>query len=240
LLSGWYGILQGDYGASRPLLEECKARAEQVGDELGVAYAEQYLGNIYVFQGETKRGLNLCEAALARFRKLNNRVSLMILLFQLGFCYSLAGEVERGIAACDESLILNRDDGERCIRGYALYVKCFGYWLRGEYQVCAELASDSLRMRYEIGDSFGIASCLETLSWVAVEQGRYRQAAYLLGAAHRLWEKTGTPLFGVLKASHDTAEQRIRQALGQHTYKEAFHTGTALTVDQAVNHANLA
>lgn len=234
-LSGWFRILQGDYGSSEPLLEECRMLAEEISDESAVAFADQYLGCISVFRGEAEHGLSLYEDAVARFRKVNNRPGLMIVLFQLGFCYSLSGEVDRGIAACDESLELNSDAGERCIRGYALYAKCFGYWMRGEYQQCSELASASLHIRYEIGDLMGVASSLETLSWVAAAEGRYRQAAYLMGAAHALWQKIRTPLFGALRSSHDAAEQRARQAIGQNGYEEIFQAGTKLPLDQAVN-----
>ncbi|HEU5159327.1 MAG TPA: LuxR family transcriptional regulator [Streptosporangiaceae bacterium] len=236
-LSGWFRILQSDYETARPLLEQCRTLAEGIGDQSAIAHADQYLGSIAVFQGDSERGLILYEDALARLRKAGNRDGVMILLFQLGFCYSMAGEIERGIAACDESLALNSHDGERCIRGYALYAKCFGLWMRNEYAQCAELARASLRMRHEIDDLMGVASGMETLGWVAAAQGRHRHGAYLMGAAETLWGKLGTPMFGGVRASHDAAERLAVEALGRREYERVFRSGATSTLDQAVRRA---
>jgi predicted ATPase len=236
-LGGWFRVLRGDYPAVEPMLRECRALAEEIGDESSVAYSEQYLGSLYLVQGKVKRGLALYESALARLRKLEDRPGLMILLFQQGFSYILTGDVDRGLVCCAESLALNWGKNERLIRGYALYVKALGYWMKGEYHRCGELARTSLRMRHEVGDLMGIASGLEMLGWVAAQEGRYRQSAYLLGAAQTAWQKSGTPLWGALSKFHAAAERRSRQALGADDCEEMFRAGRALTLDQAVGRA---
>jgi tetratricopeptide (TPR) repeat protein len=181
----------------------------------------------------------LYEDALARLRKLDDRPGLAILLFELGFFYILAGDVDRGLAACDESLRVNGDNDERWCRGYALYSKSIGFWVRGEYRKSAEFTSASLRMKHELGDLQGMAHCMEVLSWVAAQEGRYRRTACLMGAADVLWRQIGLPLFGmeILRDYHDAAEQRARQVLGQEDYARIFLAGTELTLDQAVNRA---
>jgi predicted ATPase/tetratricopeptide (TPR) repeat protein len=238
-LTGWFAIIQGEHMAGEPLFTESRAIAEQIGDDSALAYAIQYLGNTYLFRGEVEEGLALYEDALARLRKLEDRPGVVILLFELGFFYILAGDVDRGIAACDESLQLNGANTERWCRGYAQYSKSIGYWVRNEYRRSAELTSASLRMKHELGDLQGIAHCLEVLAWVAAKEGDYQRTAWLLGAAHVLWQQIGLPLFGmeILRDYHNAAEQRARQELGQDRYAEIFQTGTTLTLDQAVDRA---
>jgi non-specific serine/threonine protein kinase len=238
-LTGWFAIIQGEHTAGEPLFTESRAIAEEVGDDSALAYAIQYLGNTYLFRGEVERGLALYEDALARLRKLEDRPGVVILLFELGFFYILAGDVDRGIVACDESLQMNGANAERWCRGYAQYSKSIGFWVRSEYRKSAQLTSASLRMKNELGDIQGIAHCMEVLAWVAAKEGRYERTAWLLGAAHVLWQQIGSPLFGmeILRDYHDAAEQRARQALGQDRYAEIFQTGTTLTLDQAVHRA---
>jgi predicted ATPase len=238
-LTGWFRIIQGEHVAGEPLFEESLAIAEQIGDDSALAYATQYLGATYWFQGEAARGRALYEDALARLRELDDRTGLVIITFQLGHFSILTGDVDRGLAACDESLRLNGDNDERWCRAYALNAKGNAFWIRGEHQKCAELICASLRMKHELGDLMGIAHCLEGLSWVAAEEGHHRRTAYLLGAAHVLWQKIGRPLWGmgILQSYHDAAEQRAQEALGQNGYAEIFQAGTELNVDQAVYRA---
>jgi non-specific serine/threonine protein kinase len=217
-LTGWFAIIQGEHLVGEPLFEESRTIAEQIGDDSALAYAIQYLGGVYMFRGEAERGLVMYEDAVARLRKLNDRP---------------------GLVASDESLRVNGDNDELWCRGYAVYNKAIVFWVRGEYRKSAELASASLRMKHRLGDLQGIAHCLEVLSWVAAQHGRHQRTAWLMGAAHVLWNKIGLPLFGVkvLQDYHDAAEQRARQALGGDDYARIFHAGTELTLDQAVHRA---
>jgi non-specific serine/threonine protein kinase len=238
-LTGWFAIIQGDHLAGEPLFEESRAIAERIGDESGRAYAIQYLGGMYMFRGEAKRGLVMYEDALARLRKLEDRPGLVIIMFQLGLCFILNGDVDRALAACAESLRLNGDNDERWCRSYTLFTMSLGYWVRGDYSKSAEEISKSLRMKHELGDLHGMAHCMEILGWVAAQEGRYQRTAWLMGAAHVLWQKIGKPLFGIefLQVYHDTAEWHARQAIGAEDYEKIFQAGTELILDQAVDRA---
>jgi non-specific serine/threonine protein kinase len=238
-LTGWFAIIQGEHNRGELSFEDAHAVAEQIGDESALAYAIQYLGGVYMFRGEAERGLAMYLDAVARFRKLADRPGQVIIMFQLGLCYILNGDVERALAACDESLRLNGDNDERWCRGYTLFTKSLGYWVSGEHCKSAEFITDSLRMKYELGDIQGMAHCMEILGWVAAREGRHQRTAWLMGAAHVLWQKVGVPLFGIemLQGYHDAAEQEARQELGQDGYAEIFQAGTELTLDQAVNRA---
>jgi non-specific serine/threonine protein kinase len=221
------------------LFRQTRAIAEEIGDESALAYAIQYLGGIAMHQGDAKRGLVMYEDALAQLRKLEDRPGLVILLFQLGVCNILLGDVERALAATDESLRVNGDNDEHWCRAYALYNKALCLWMRGDYRESAELAAASIRLKHQLGNLHGIAHCLEVLSWVAAQQGRHQRTAWLMGAAHVLWMKIGSPLFGVkiLRGYHDAAEQCARQALGQRDYTDNFQVGMGLTLDQVVDRA---
>nr|WP_052478425.1 AAA family ATPase [Kibdelosporangium sp. MJ126-NF4]CEL18238.1 possible protein kinase/ transcriptional regulator, LuxR family [Kibdelosporangium sp. MJ126-NF4]CTQ90531.1 possible protein kinase/ transcriptional regulator, LuxR family [Kibdelosporangium sp. MJ126-NF4] len=236
-LTGWFAIAQGDHPAGEPLFEESRAIAIQTGDDSALAYAIQYLGGVYMFRGEAARSLVMYEDALARLRVLEDRPGLVIITFQLGMCLFLNGHPTRALAACDESLRLNGDNDERWCRGWALYIKGLVFWMLSEYRTSAEMISACLRMKHELGDIQGIAHCLEVLGWGAAQEVRHQRAAWLMGAAHPLWQKIGLPLFGmeILRDHHNTAERRAQEALGRDSYAEIFQAGTKLVVDQAVN-----
>jgi hypothetical protein len=165
----------------------------------------------------------------------------MIILFALGFFYTLTGDTGQGIALCDESLKVNGDNDERWCRGYAHYAKGIAFWVRGEHQTCAELMRAGLLMKHELGDLMGIVNALEVLGWVAAKEGHHRRTAWLMGAAHSLWWRVGSPLYGmeILQEYHDAAELCAQQALGHNGYEEDFRVGTTLTLDQAVNLATI-
>ena len=82
-------------------------------------------------------------------------------------------------------------------------------------------------MKEEIGDLTGMAYCLELLAMLAAGQGRFSRAAWLLGAADTLWERTGKRLGGTaaIEGLHQRAENTARGGLGDKRYERLFRDG---------------
>jgi hypothetical protein len=108
--------------------------------------------------------------------------------------------------------------------------------LTGDRQQAGTLIRESLRLDHRSDNQWGVAHSLEILAWIAAAEEDDEHAARLFGAAHKIWESVGTPTTALthLAPSHTQCMKRARQALGNEKFTAAFHTGTRLTLDQAI------
>jgi DNA-binding NarL/FixJ family response regulator len=89
----------------------------------------------------------------------------------------------------------------------------------------------------ESDDRYGTAQCLQALAWITADQHRYQRAAVLLGAADALWNDVGTSIaaFGHYREHHNARERRVRTALGDAAFTDAFREGQAMTYREALD-----
>jgi DNA-binding NarL/FixJ family response regulator len=150
----------------------------------------------------------------------------------------LSGELDRASAACDEvlSVASTREDGVH--RAQTLWAFGFVAWLRGDLSRAHAQEVDCLRLTRasESDDRYGTAQCLQALAWITADQHRYQRAAVLLGAADALWNDVGTSIaaFGHYREHHNARERRVRTALGDAAFTDAFREGQAMTYREAL------
>jgi DNA-binding NarL/FixJ family response regulator len=97
----------------------------------------------------------------------------------------------------------------------------------------------ALTAKHELGDVIGTAYAIEALAWLAARRERYERAAWLIGAADRLWNRTGRRLSGValMEESRQRTVKAARKALGERRYAAACAHGAALDLDAVVRDA---
>ena len=114
-------------------------------------------------------------------------------------------------------------------------------WLRGDLQQAAAQALKGLQIyqAWESRDRYGTALCVEVLAWITADEGRHRRAATLLGAADALWTDVGTTVISYrhLGGFHDSCERRLRDALGDEAFTDAYDRGLALTYEGILAYA---
>jgi DNA-binding NarL/FixJ family response regulator len=117
-----------------------------------------------------------------------------------------------------------------------MLIKGIVAWDAGDRPECARLIRAALLKKRELGEVWGLAHCTEALAWVAAQERRYARTAWMLGAAHTLWRRIGTPMFGVetLLQQHARSEGAAREALGAQVYERLFERGARLPLDRAV------
>jgi predicted ATPase/transcriptional regulator with XRE-family HTH domain len=97
---------EGNFAAAQSILEESKARFQEIHDEWGYAHAVLCL----VVQSERRKdwatALSLSQQAFAGFQKLGDRYFQSVALRLVGRAYVKQGDVTNGVAALRESLIL--------------------------------------------------------------------------------------------------------------------------------------
>jgi DNA-binding CsgD family transcriptional regulator len=133
--------------------------------------------------------------------------------------------------------MLEGDSHERWISGYLHLVAGLAQaQLPGGEQACGTSLSQALTAAHELGDIVGMAYAIEAIGWQAARRGRHERAAWLLGAADRLWAKTGCRLCGSVLAeeSRQRAADAAREALGDRRYSAARSNGGALDLAAVV------
>jgi non-specific serine/threonine protein kinase len=91
-----------------------------------------------------------------------------------------------------------------------------------------------VRETQEIGYLVGEAYALEVLAWLAADAGRCQRAAWLLGAAQGMWERTGGRLSGsaVLEGYHQRSTALAVGTLGGAKYAELHAAGATRPIAQ--------
>jgi hypothetical protein len=80
---------------------------------------------------------------------------------------------------------------------------------------------------------------VELLALVTAVEGDAAEAAVLQGAAGRMWQSVGLPLFGSAQfnAPHELCEATARERLGEERYEECVREGARLVREAAVSRA---
>ncbi|MDX6314013.1 MAG: hypothetical protein QOF44_3477 [Streptomyces sp.] len=238
VVSGMLALMQGDLGAALTRFEEARRTAEQVGDPTALAYAIGYVGGVHGLYGEAERSRELTDDARARLRALDDRLGLVMSHYQEGFLRAVIDDIPGAIEMCDLALAyLGEQAADECmIQSNIMLIKGIVAWDAGDRPECARLIRAALLKKRELGEVWGLAHCTEALAWVAAQERRYARTAWMLGAAHTLWRRIGTPMFGVetLLQQHARSEGAAREALGAQVYERLFERGARLPLDRAV------
>jgi predicted ATPase len=88
-----------------------------------------------------------------------------------------------------------------------------------------------LRMR----DSTAFA--LETVAKIAGSESKYEIAARLLGAAEKLRETVGVPIWGSARARHEAAVARLKDQMGDESFSAGWAEGRSMSFDDAIDWA---
>ncbi|TJZ98908.1 ATP-binding protein [Actinacidiphila oryziradicis] len=238
-VAGWLAVIQNDPTAAEAALAEAGRLARDLGDARVLAQVALFRGMAAMSVGDLRLSAELYEEALARHRELGDPYAVAMSLFRLALVASTAGDSESAVARSEECRALCEAHGELWARAYAQWVLGVEKWRGGDAAAASALAGESLLANHRIGDRLGVALGLELLAWIAATGAQPDRAASLFGAAHALWQATGSPLagFGLLAECHETWSAAACGALGERAYLRGFQGGTALSPEQAVGFA---
>jgi predicted ATPase/DNA-binding CsgD family transcriptional regulator len=213
---------------------EAIAVADSAGDER--AHARAYLARQLALTttGRYPEALEAGKQARRRLEALGAAPALRLLDMQLGLTYVHARNFDAAIEHC-ERLLRGLGPSERWLRGNAHTLAALAHFQQpGRQEECASAASAGLQAMLEIGNLIGEAYSLEVLAWLAADAGRYQRAAWLLGAAQTLWDRTGGRLSGsaVLAGYHDRSAAVAVNALGSPRYAELHAAGATRPLAQ--------
>ncbi|MGH3249259.1 MAG: LuxR C-terminal-related transcriptional regulator [Trebonia sp.] len=214
--------------------DEAIAMAAQLGDERTHARAYLALQFALTTAGRYQQALEAAKQARWRLEALGAEHALRTLDMQLALTYVHSRNFDAAIEHA-QRLLRGLAPSERWLRGNAHVLSALAYYQQPGRQVeCENVVKAALRETQEIGYLVGEAYSLEVLAWLAADAGRCQRAAWLLGSAQSLWERTGGRLSGslVLEGYHQRSATTAAGTLGTAKYTELHAAGAIRPIGQ--------
>ena len=216
----YLGALAGEADAVEDAREGIRV-AESIGADRIAARGYLHLHAALTFGGWCQEAAAAGAKAERLLTEARDSTGRLLLDLQQAHLSQLAGRPEQAIRRCETALLRLSDrpgGGERWLLGYLHTIAAFArLQIPGEEQRCAASAFSGLGAGHEAGDVLGTAYALEALAWLAAASGRAQRAAWLTGAADRLWERAGKRLSGTatMVEAHQRAVKTARDGLGE-------------------------
>ncbi|MCE7010895.1 LuxR C-terminal-related transcriptional regulator [Kibdelosporangium philippinense] len=239
-VNGYIHTLQGDVAAAVTMLEECRSYAGSVGDEVALAYATHRIGCNALVGDDAEYAKSLFADARERYRRLGVLDSnVMLADIELAIASVFLGELDQAAALCEEACETGLAHGEQWAYAYAIYGLALVSLSRGDLAGAAAHGRECLRIKREFKDQLGIVLAIEILAWTEAAQSNWDRAATMLGAAQRIWQSVGYPMFGsrYFGAPHGHCETQSEQALGAEMYEAKVRHGHEMSLDEAIMYA---
>jgi predicted ATPase len=234
------GFLRSFQGEIEAALADCEAGTEMalaIGDEAITARGYQHTHLTLTFFGKHDEAAEIAGEARDRLRACGDRAGELILMAQHGHLQQLAGRLDECIATCEEGLtMLGPGSREQWIQSY-LYAVSSVALLRmpGREADCEAMVRKALLGKQELGDIIGMAYALDVLGWLSVKTGSPERTAWLLGAAHLLWQRSASVRFSgtaIMEEYHQQAERAATKALGHARYAAQHESAVGYMKEQ--------
>ncbi|WP_106192548.1 ATP-binding protein [Umezawaea tangerina] len=239
-VGGYLATVQGDLTAAVGMLEECRGYARKAGDRGALAYATHRLACTMLVGDDLDRAGELFDEAWGLYRALGLLDSNVLMArVELGIVALFREDLDLAGELCAGAKAEGEQHGEQWSSAYATWVLAMCAFARGEWDESEALARESLGVKRAFDDLLGVVLGIEVLAWNAAARGCADRAATLLGAAHRLWQSVGYPLFGsrYFGAPHGECERAVIGVLGEKAFGVALRRGMAFGLAEAVGFA---
>ncbi|MFC9786323.1 protein kinase [Rhodococcus sp. NPDC127528] len=227
---GWNLLITGEVDRAELHLRECLSQASEQGDARAGSFGRALLGAVHFFRDDFDTGVELYRTAIVEARQRGDQLATAMFLYQLGEGYCLYHEFELAEECCRDCIaVCERNNDQWCI-SYARWVQALAAYIQGSYERAASIAELSLATMATIDDHLGIALVGELLAWLAVENGKYLDAATLLGATEAYWSASGSSVMGLhrLMQYREACFTKVQAHLAERDIANATAKGAAL------------
>jgi predicted ATPase/DNA-binding CsgD family transcriptional regulator len=204
---------------------ELMALAERMGDFAETARAATLAG-LEQFRAANIEGAFLFfERALTDARRAEHPMLVGNALVNLGSIMLERHAVGQAEQLCREGLAQLQAEGDVWGIAYATNILAGLVRRQGHNEQAAQLSGKAVRLLASLGDRFYLILAVEELARARLNTGQWRAARRLLGAAHALRLASGALLSPFAEAENERATTRIRAALGEQAFEEAWSEG---------------
>ena len=249
--AGIHTWLAGDLAEARRLFQESLGLWRTAGDEAGVTFALENVGEAAWQSGDYPAARNALEESVRSFRHLRDDAGLPWPLSTLGLVMHEQGDSATGQKLLEESAALFRAAGERF--GLAQATQFLGVLAddRGSPTDARSHFEAAVAIQRDLGDRVGLTLTLECLAALAarpdpgpsgadtqpsLSQGAASglRAVRLAAAASAQRETVGVGFFPSLHARVERRLASVREAHGEPELAAAWAEGRAMTLEDAL------
>ena len=235
------GILayrQGDHASAEAFHKESLGLRRELGASGPVAASLNNLGLLALERQELNEAEALFSECLALRKELDDEVGIASPLNNLGLVAHARGDFEKALEAYEASLDIRRRYAQSWGMGIVLDNMGRLELTRGNHAAATRLHSEALELWSQIGDEVSVADCLEHLARVALSSQALERAAVLFGAGASIRNRIGSPLGRGEREQHARDASHLSDLLGKESYERAWATGTAMSVEAAIEYAS--
>ena len=219
------------------LLAECEVLAERFGDDLLRARIAEVSGHALNYAGELPAAVARLEEGLAGFRAVGNLLGEFDVLILLAAATFFLGDPRVGHFS-RQAFELADSHGAASSKAYALWTLGIVQWRdHDDAEQAGRSFREAIRLWLPLNDRTGIGFCVQALSWCASTAAPNELAARLMGGSRAVWRSSGAHVDETTPYSQfdEQSRQRVRAALGDAAFEQAFEQGAAYSFEQAVS-----
>jgi non-specific serine/threonine protein kinase len=221
---------QGDYAAAPPLIAECLAVFEELGDMRGMARGLLAEGWAAPISGDLDRALAAHHHSAECFREAGDEQGVVLALAGLGNTATLAADLDAAASYNEEALALARRLGDTHSQAQVHEALGLVALQRLDLERASFHFKQSIPLCRAIGSLELLCYCLVGLAGVAHKGGLTSHAAMLLGAADGLRERADLGVWPVRQALQ---VQLINEVRAQPGADGAWSAGRQLDAERA-------
>jgi predicted ATPase/DNA-binding CsgD family transcriptional regulator len=239
---GWFGVgllahWQDDDAEAIPAFVESLTRWREASDRWGERLALCFLGIVYADAGDYERAEAALDDSLALC--LEDRDDALAAYVQTHLAISARGQgdLRRATDLLTEVLASQRVRGDVVGANMALVYLGLLATERGSYAEASALQRESLVWARRVEAQEELSFNLANAATLAAGSGQPTTAARLFGAAAALQERFGNRPKEPERSIYDRALDAVRGALSPAVFAEAWASGRALTIEEALAEA---
>jgi len=190
--AGYMAFLQGDRPAGQALLEESASISRELGDKMGLAYANSLLGVTMAFGGD-QEGRVVNSEAVELFRELGEegKPGLVHGLMRSGMLSFVRGDYSEAGSTFEEFRALSKEVGDPYLLSQASNYLGDIARVEGNYPLAGSFYEESLPLFRDQGGASEVPAVLHNLGYVALAEGDYPKAEALFTESLTLQQEIG-------------------------------------------------
>ena len=230
----------GEVGAARIHLQSGLAISENGRDRRRTAVASSFLGHIARTEGRFADAARHHGHAADLYREIRSVSGYAWTRYDLGLLALRSGDRAAAVRELTDGLALFRRLDYGWAIGRCAWALAMARLHDRALDEAGALLVEALDRHRAVGDTRGLAQCLEAAGGVLGARGRGDAGARLLGAAAECRQRLAAPLPDEDRADHDAALHAVRRDIGPEPAEQAFAEGRGLRPDEAADLARTA
>jgi non-specific serine/threonine protein kinase len=230
----------GEVGAARIHLQSGLAISENGRDRRRTAVASSFLGHIARTEGRFADAAAHHRRAAELYREIPSVSGYAWTRYDLGLLALRSGDRAAAVRELTDGLALFRRLDYGWAIGRCAWALATARLHDRALDEAGALLVEALDRHRAVGDTRGLAQCLEAAGGVLGARGRGDAGARLLGAAAECRQRLAAPLPDEDRADHDAALHAVRRDIGPNAAEQAFAEGRGLRPDEAADLARTA